>query len=187
MASHPPNDRWSAGFSRVRQPTNLRWRATTRIASSRNNSPWGDLGRIASPTLDSCFEIPLFFVHLGASQRSILRDMEDQVRHWKACRELGTSKVHTANVADYLKVWDLREGWRPGGGYDRSKELTFAEVGRRLRSGSISTVANRYRSAFEMITGHPFKPDLRLRRALYGAALRSQGGRDRRTGQGLHR
>jgi hypothetical protein len=119
----------------------------------------GDLTRLASPALDSCPEIPLFYIHLGASQRSIARDVEDQARRWKARRGLGSRKVHTANLDEYLKVWDLREGWT-GGGYDRSRELIFAEVGRRLKLGSISTVANHFRSAFEMITGHPFTPEL---------------------------
>ena len=40
----------------------------------------GNLARLASPTLDSFPSIPLFYVHLGASQRSITRDIEDQVR-----------------------------------------------------------------------------------------------------------
>jgi hypothetical protein len=72
--------------------------------------PKEDLERFASPVLDSCPEVPLFFVHLGASQRSIVRDMEDQVRHSKAKRDLPSSKVHSASLDDYLKVWDLREG-----------------------------------------------------------------------------
>ena len=119
----------------------------------------GNLARFVSPALDSCPEIPLFYIHLGVSQRSIARDVEDQVRRWKARLGLGSSKVHTANLEEYLRVWDLREGWI-GSGYDRSREMTFAEVGRELKIRSISTVANRYRSAFEMITGHPFTPEL---------------------------
>jgi hypothetical protein len=71
----------------------------------------------------------------------------------------GSSKVDTPNSSRYLEEWDLRKGWN-GGGYDRSEELTFVEVGRRLRIGAVSTVANRYRSAFEMTTGHTFEPDL---------------------------
>lgn len=118
-----------------------------------------NLMRFASSALDSCPEIPLFYIHLGASQRSIARDVEDQTRRWKERLGLGSSKLHTAKLDDYLRVWDLREGWI-GSGYDRSRELTFAKVGRELKISSISTVANRYRSAFEMITGHRFTPEL---------------------------
>jgi hypothetical protein len=117
------------------------------------------LGSLISPTLDSYPDIPLFYVHVGASQRGIARDIEDQVRRWKRRRGLASNKVHTSKLSKYLEVWDLREGWN-GGGYNRSKELTFVDVGRRLKICAISTVVNRYRSAFEMITGYTFKPDL---------------------------
>jgi hypothetical protein len=115
--------------------------------------------QLASASLDSYPVIPLFYIHFGASQRTIAADMEDQVQRWKTRRGLGSSNVHTAKLDKYLEVWDLREGWN-GGAYDRSRELTFAEVGRRLKIKKISTVANRYRSAFQMITGHQFMPEL---------------------------
>jgi hypothetical protein len=115
--------------------------------------------KVTSKALDSTAEVPLFFVHLGASQRSILRDMEYQVRAWKKKLNIGTCKVQTEKLSDYLAVWDLRDGWT-GGGYDRARELTFKAVTERLNTGSISTTANRYRHAFQMITGHEFLPEL---------------------------
>jgi hypothetical protein len=118
-----------------------------------------ELTKLTSTALDSVPDVPLFYVHLGASQRSITRDMECQVRAWKKKRNLGTCKVNTAKLTEYLAVWDLREGWI-GSGYDRSQGLTLAKVTKRLRTGAISTTASRYRSAFEMITGHEFSPDL---------------------------
>jgi hypothetical protein len=117
------------------------------------------LSRTASPVLDSVPEAPLFYVHMGTSQRSIVRDMEHQVRLWQARRGLEPSKVQSAKLADYLEVWDLREGWT-GSAYDASAEMTFAGVAQRLRISSISTVANRYKAAFAMITGHDFTPTL---------------------------
>jgi hypothetical protein len=143
----------------------------------------GMLMRLPCPALDSYPDIPLFSVHLGASQRSITRDTADQVRRWKKRRGLGSSNVHTDKLSEYLAVWDLREGWT-GGGYDRSREVTFAEVGRRLKISSISTVVNRYKSAFEMITGRPFSPELWWRlfgplkfSALFGAPDQILAGR----------
>jgi hypothetical protein len=116
------------------------------------------LARIASAALDSCPEAPLFYVHLGASQRSIACDAEDQARRWKRRRGIAERRVHTDKLPLYLDVWDRREGWS-GAGYDLSREHSFAAIAAKLRV-SLSTVANRYRSAFQMVTGHPFKPEL---------------------------
>ena len=130
-----------------------------------------DLARLPSAVLDSCLENPIFFIHMGASQRSIVRDIEEQVRLRKAKSGLGSSKVQTANLGNYLAAWDLREGWT-GGGYDLAAELTFAKVASRLGLKSTSTAAHHYRSAFEMITGHPFSPELWWR--LFGPLKYSQ-------------
>jgi hypothetical protein len=118
-----------------------------------------ELKKLTSTALDSVPDVPLFYVHLGASQRSITRDLECQVRAWKKKRNIGTCKVQTEKLTEYLAVWDLREGWI-GSGYDRSRGLTLAKVTTRLRTGAISTTSNRYRTAFRMITGHEFSPDL---------------------------
>lgn len=116
------------------------------------------LFRTPSPALDSYPVAPLFYVHLGASQRAIVRDAEDQVRRWKARRGEKSSKVHTAKLAEYLRVWDLREGWADGG-YDRSREFPFAAVAGKLKQ-PLSTVVSRYRTAFEFVVGQPFTPEL---------------------------
>jgi hypothetical protein len=57
-----------------------------------------------------------------------------------------------------LEVWDRREGWN-GSGYSPNRELKFANIAAELNL-SMSTVANRYRAAFQMITGHTFEPTL---------------------------
>jgi hypothetical protein len=116
------------------------------------------LMRMPSPALDSCPAAPLFYVHLGASQRSIGRDAEDQVRRWKRRRGIDERRVQINKLPLYLRVWDLREGWT-GSGYDVSRERSFQQIAQELRE-PLSTVANRYRSAFEMVTGHEFKPGL---------------------------
>lgn len=111
-----------------------------------------------SAVLDSFPVAPLFYIHLGASQRVIVRDMEDQVRRWKFRRGIESSKVHTAKVAEYLKVWDLREGWT-GAGYDRSRERPFDKIAKQFKK-PLSTVASRYRMAFEFIVGQEYVPDV---------------------------
>jgi hypothetical protein len=132
------------------------------LPAAHKTLAYAKLSQVMSRALDSIPEIPLFYVHLGASQNAIVRDMEDQVRRWKKRRGLGSSKVHTEKIDTYLEVWDLREGWT-GSGYERGRELSFAAVARRLKSGSISKVATRYRAAFKLITGHEFSPELWLR------------------------
>ena len=116
------------------------------------------LSRISSPALDSCPDIPLFYIHLGASQRTIVQDVEQQVRRWKQRRGISERRVHTKKLQSYLDVWDRREGWT-GYCYQRSREQSFIEISKEMKHKQ-STVVNRYRSAFQMITGHEFLPDL---------------------------
>jgi hypothetical protein len=118
-----------------------------------------ELKKLTSTALDSVPDVPLFYAHLRASQRSITRDMENQVRAWKKKRNIGTCKVHTEKLTEYLAVWDLREGWI-GGGYDRFRGLSLAKVTTPLKTGAIASTHNRYRAAFRMITGHDFSPDV---------------------------
>lgn len=116
------------------------------------------LDQITSPALDSCPDLPLFYLHLGASQRTIVQDVEEQVRRWKQRRGIAERRVHTGKLQSYLQVWDQREGWT-GGGYQQSCEHSFIDIMRQSKQG-LSTVANQYRSAFQMITGQEFSPRL---------------------------
>lgn len=119
------------------------------------------LDSLPSPSLDSCADIPLFYMHPGASQRTISQDIESHVRRWKARLGIGERRVHTKKLTKYLEVWDLREGWN-GAEYNVRDEHSFREIGERLRK-STSTVAERHREAFRMITGHSFSPALWMR------------------------
>ena len=114
--------------------------------------------QIPSPALDSYPDSPLFYIHLGASQRTIVDDVENQVRRWKKRRGIGERRVHTDKLPLYLKVWDLREGWT-GDAYDLSAEHSFREIATKLGE-PVSRIAHRYRAGFQMITGHGFSPDL---------------------------
>lgn len=119
------------------------------------------LDRIPSPLLDSYADIPLFYMHPEASQRTITQDIESHARRWKARLGIDERRVHTNKLPKYLEVWDLREGWN-GEAYDVREEHSFLEIGKRLRK-SVSTVADRHREAFQMITGHSFSPELWMR------------------------
>jgi len=115
------------------------------------------LQKVVSPVFDSAFDVPLFYIHLDASQRSIARDMEDQVRHWKATRGAGTTKAQPGKASEHLEVFDLREGWS-GGGYDLTRERTFASIADEMKS-PLATVANHYKAGFEMVVGHPYSAE----------------------------
>ncbi len=95
---------------------------------------------------------------MGASQRTIVKDVEEQTRRWKKRLGIAEHRVHTGKLAKYLEVWDLREGWT-GSGYGRMHERSLREIAQQLKL-SISSVASRYRSAFKTITGHEFTPHL---------------------------
>lgn len=114
-----------------------------------------------SVALDSHLDAPLFYIHLGASQRTIIHDIEEQVRRRKARLEIEERRVHTTKLQSYLDVWDLREGWSDHG-YDRTTERSLVQTAEMLNIESTSTVFNRYKAAFQLITGHEFSPQLWL-------------------------
>ncbi len=91
---------------------------------------------------------------------------------------MAEQRGHLDKYPEYLKVWDLREGWQ-GGAYDRTKERTLSEIADELGT-PVSTVNNHYRSAFELITGYPYSPEIWFQ--LFGVLklsrfVDSQGGR----------
>jgi len=126
--------------------------------SEQKRQALGRLAQMSSGALDSYPDAPLFYIHLGASLRSIERDLKNVVQRWKQRQGITERRVHTKKLPKYLEVWDLREGWT-GDGYDRTREQTFRMIARRLKL-EVSTVASRYLSAFKMITGYEFSPDL---------------------------
>ena len=119
------------------------------------------LKEVRSPVLDSFLDSPLCYIHLDASQGTIVRDVESWVRDWKGRRGIPEQRVRTDKFPLYLEAWDLREGWT-GSEYDRNREHAFREIAQQLRE-PISTVATRYRSGFKLITGHDFSPELWMR------------------------
>ena len=118
----------------------------------------GNLARTPSSSFDSYPETPLVYLHLRASQRSIQSSVEQFIRNWKTRRGIKERRVQVKKLASYLEVWDLFEGWS-NASYQRCEEHSLREIATRL-SESVSTIASRYRAAFEWITGHKFSPEL---------------------------
>jgi hypothetical protein len=118
------------------------------------------LMRICSQQLDSFPICPLYYIHMDASQRRIVEDVESQVRHWKARRNIPDRRPRVNEFEDYLRIWDAREGWNEGE-YLVDMEQTFEQVAQRLGIPRSTAVAG-YRSAFHRIVGHRFSPEIWL-------------------------
>ena len=117
------------------------------------------LTTLISPALDSFPDTPLYFIHMESAQRTIVKDVENLVNFWKKRRQIEKqTRFHANKVPVYLDVWDRREGWT-GSRYDLTQEQTLSRIAQALNV-PISTIANRYKVAFEIITGHAFSPDL---------------------------
>jgi hypothetical protein len=106
------------------------------------------LRAIDDVTLDAVPDAPIIALNLRAPQRSIARAVEGLVREWKGKRKIGERRRRDEALGEYLRVWDLREGWAG----DHYVVANIAEV----PSKPVSTVATRYRSAFHLISGHPY-------------------------------
>jgi hypothetical protein len=93
---------------------------------------------------------------LDAPLRGVHEDIEKIVKTWGT---RGPEKRRTGGkVEDYLKVWDLREGWA-GGKYDAAEEKRLKDVA--ISVGvELPTVQARYKSAFRLITGQPYTAEL---------------------------
>ena len=96
-----------------------------------------------------------------ASVRQLQADISSAVESFRSRRSISPQRNREDRYEDYLRVWDLREGW-VSGEYRADHEHRFEQIATELQE-SISTVHNRYRSAFELITGHPYSPELWFR------------------------
>jgi hypothetical protein len=116
------------------------------------------LVRLEHPSLDLGPPEPYVSVNPAASSREIGKAIDKLLAQWKQRHGLNEQRVRSDKFDDYLIVWDLREGWAEGH-YDRSKERSFVEIAKELKR-SRSTIENRYRQAFELVIGYPYRPEL---------------------------
>ena len=97
----------------------------------------------------------------AASARQITEAVSELLKSWKSQRGLTEKRDRSDKYPDYLRVWDLREGWS-GGAYDITREKKLKEVAIELGL-ELLTVNNHYRSAFELIIGQPYSPAMWFR------------------------
>lgn len=106
-------------------------------------------------------DAPVLSVNLQMPQRAISEAIEQLVRLWKEKRGITEHRRRDDRLDDYLAVWDLREGWLDGE-YSGSREKTFHAISQEL-SIPVATATSRYHSAFRLIAGDEYRPDLWIR------------------------
>ena len=117
-----------------------------------------ELQRLPHPALNTLPNRPVFGVNVNAPSRVILEAVEQQVRQWKQQQDVPERRRRDDKLDEYLLVWDLREGWAEDH-YDGSREQTLRQIATQ-QGIPLSTVANRYRSAFRLIVGREYAPAL---------------------------
>lgn len=117
-----------------------------------------ELATLDKPGLDSFVDEPIVCVNPAASGRQVTEAIQELMRKWKDQRGLSEQRDRSDKHDEYLRAWDLREGWT-GTNYDRNQELHFRDIAKTLRK-PIDTVSNHYQNAFAMIVGHPYSPEL---------------------------
>ena len=138
------------------------------IMESARNSELGihpyyllqQFNQINNPLLDKLVPAPLLSINLHAPQRAIREAVEAFVQKKKIEQGIPETRRRDESLDDYLRVWDLREGWT-GSGYDPTGELTFRRIAQQLCE-SLATIRSRYRRAFELVTGRDYSAALWL-------------------------
>jgi hypothetical protein len=118
------------------------------------------LAELVAPELDQYPDVAMISVNLHAADRTILSAVRALLKGWRPKFNVRATRRRDDRLEDYLRVWDLREGWT-GAKYEVHGERRFHEIAREIKA-PIRTVANRYASAFRIIVGHPYRPELWL-------------------------
>src|SRR5262249_42963004 len=90
-----------------------------------------DLYALRHPALDGFPGRPVVGVNVDAPQRTITEALEQFTRQWKQQQGIPERRRRDDKLAEYLAVWDLREGWRQDH-YDSSQEQTLLEIAQQL-------------------------------------------------------
>jgi hypothetical protein len=131
--------------------------APTEDPFSQNYEFLSGLHRLRHPAFNSFPNRPVVGINVNAPLRVVVEAIEQLVRQWKDESEITQRRRRDDKLEDYLTVWDLREGWTIDH-YGSVRERTFLQIAQQL-GVSISTVANRYRSAFRLIFGCDYTPE----------------------------
>jgi len=95
-----------------------------------------------------------------ATERNISSAISEIVREYREQHDIPSTRTRVDRFDDYLRAWDLREGWHAGA-YYKDRERTLEAVAAQARRPR-STVMDHYRSAFQLITGVEYSPEVWL-------------------------
>lgn len=109
------------------------------------------------PNLEAHLPELMVKIRPRASDESISSAIRDIAQRFRRENDIQLSRLRVDRFDDYLKVWDLREGWN-NGTYDRSNEHSLSAVAK-LVSRPRQTVMDQYRSAFKLIVGQEYSRD----------------------------
>ncbi len=118
------------------------------------------LQRIGEP-LDNAFPEPLVTINPRMAKGIVKRDVDLLLTEWRDRLGITAGRDRSDNYAEYLQVWDAREGWEKGT-YFSNRERTFRDVAKILGI-SEANASSRYRRAFELITGYEYSPAMWVR------------------------
>lgn len=119
------------------------------------------LQRIGDDPLDYAFPEPLVTINPQMANGIVKRDLDLLLTEWRDRLGITVGRDRSDNYADYLKVWDVREGWEKGT-YFPDRERTLREVAQTLEITE-ANANSRYRRAFELITGYQYSPAMWVR------------------------
>lgn len=122
------------------------------------NSVVERVSALSGPVFDCYLDVPMISVNIKAADQSIFRAVKRLLSTWRTRSNVTVGRRRDDRLEEYMKVWDLREGWN-GTAYDGREELSLSEIAQRLEI-PISTAENRYKSAFKTIVGQPYSPEL---------------------------
>ncbi len=116
-----------------------------------------ELSTLDRPGLDMIADEPIVSVNPAASGRQLTDAATELLKQWKEERELQQQRDRSDKYPEYLRVFDMREGWT-GSNYARESEKKLRDISRELGL-PLSTIFNHYRSAFHIVTGYSFSPE----------------------------
>ncbi|QDT03115.1 hypothetical protein K227x_14950 [Rubripirellula lacrimiformis] len=104
--------------------------------------------------LDQFLDAPFYSLSPVAPRDQMISDLARIQAEWRERHNLPTTRSREPELKNYLRAWDLREGWE-NGEYRRGAIRLLKDVADTLGKNK-STTNNWYRSAFHLITGHDF-------------------------------
>jgi hypothetical protein len=120
-----------------------------------------ELMRLPDPSLDQLPNAPIIGINVDAPLRTIVKAVESWVQERKTLLGISEHRRRDDKLPEYLRVWDLREGWTDDHD-DPRREKKLREIGDEVGE-MVSTVVNRYRSAFKYLTGNEYTREIWFR------------------------